>query len=479
MGISGLDRAGFDAMVDFVQKSYEQLEVSDALGPDPLAEQKGEKFNEKKEDLVKKLDGSIREAAQGKQQPVEQLLKDMRGAVRTTTPESAPNPGVLQYFERQGEKVRTEQDTFGAKDAARFQLPSVFGEAMGFLKTVFAEPPLKPKGEAGKPTGTATTTTTSATPNAKTDGTPAPKDPRVAEFVAKYFGDHFVGTPKPVTEKQFAAALPKTEKEAFAKLPPEERAFVQSLNDKQRPTYSAMPKEEQALFRTMKPSERGQFIAMSPDERKYFRDLNPDQRAAYLTLHPDQRARVRDQGPEGKKALTTQTEAFKELQNKSPTEVARTVSSDALKMLGFKPPAEGQDVKSQHATLMEKTQGLMMNFMQAQPGNIAAARVQTLKALLTTPELQNALMTDLESRLVTADQKKSGKKESYAEHFKKIRPVLMQHAEKLLRPDLDRDSLLSGLEKAVEVSAEFASAHPPRKRDLKASKNLKFRFISG
>lgn len=477
MAISGLNQAGFNAMVDFVQQSYDQLAL-DTLGSDSVSPEKADQFTSKKDELVKQLDGSIREAAQSKQKPVEQLLKDMRGTVKTAMPDSPPNPGVIQQFERQGEKARKEQDVFGAKDG-QFQLPAVFNEALGFLKTVFGEKPVAPKSEAKPPA--ATPKADVATPRAEAQPR-TEADPRVARFVASYFGDSFDGPAKtPTTQKQFAAALPKAEREAFEKLPKAEKDFVLSLSEKQRPAYAAMPKEEQAFFRSMKPSERGQFTAMTPDERKYFKDLNPDQRAAYVALHPDQRQMIREQGAEGRKALLApQTEALKQFENKPATEVARTVSSDALKMLGFKPPAEGQDTKGQAGALMEKTQGLMMNFLQAQPGNVAAARVQTLKALLNTPELQQALMTDLEQRLVTVDQKKGNRpSESYAEHFKKIRPIVMQHAEKLLRPDIDRDGLLAGLEKAVEVSAEFAAAHPPRKRDLKASKNLKFRVISG
>ena len=460
MGIAGLDRGGFDAMVDFVQKSYETLSTDTV---DPLVSANAEQFNENKEELVKQLDGSIREASEAKHKPVEQLLKDMRGAVRTAMPDTAANPGIVQHFEREGEKARTAQDTFSGRDG-QFQLPSVFGDALAFLKTTFGEKPVAPKATPALPTPSNV-----ATPRPDLGKSSAvPQDPRVAEFVATYFGDHF-DTALKGTTGELAAPLSGAQKEAFEKLPKEEKSFVLALNEKQRPGYAAMPKDEQTFFRAMKPAERGQFIAMTPDERTYFRALNPDQRASYLTLHPDQRAKVREQGIEGRKALTS-PETKKGEEKQSSAEIARTASSDTLKMLAVKAPADGTDTKNQHASLLEKTQGLMTNFLQADPGNVAAARMHTLKALLNTPEMQNALMSDLEQKLQQTDKANGTKsKKSYAEHFKRIRPIVMQHAEKLLRPDLDREGLLSVLAKAVEVSSEFAAAHPPRARDLKAS----------
>lgn len=449
----------FDALANFVQRANETLE-SNPLDAARLDSEQS--FRDEQRDIVQQLDGSIREAQARKQQPAEKLLRDVRGAVSTRTPDQKPDPKLADQLEHAGETLKN-QDTFG--DQAAFKLPPVFERAIGFLKTAFDAPQPKatPEGQpVRKPTGELQIARPQIAPEPHVEN----RDPRVGEFLQKYFGDGFETKPAAFTERQLVAALPHAERQALQKLPEAERKFLLSLDSKQQPAYAAMPKEEQTFFRSMKPSERGQYLAMSPDERAFFRDLKPDERASYIALHPDQREVIRQ---EGAPALKPQSQ-FEKLEKKEPVEVARELSTEVLQTFDMKPVTE--DVNGKHAQLEEKTRQLMMNFLQADPKNAAAAKVQTFRALLDQPEFQNQLMKDLEGQLSQQDPK-------LASHFKKIRPLVMEQAQKLVRPDMTRESLLGGLAKAVEVSHEFALQNPPRRRDLRVSGNLQFRFIAG
>jgi hypothetical protein len=116
---------------------------------------------------------------------------------------------------------------------------------------------------------------------------------------------------------------------------------------------------------------------------------------------------------------------------------------------------------------MSRASALVANFLKQKPGNVAHARLATLKVLLSQPEFQNRLLGELEQLL--------GKRNpGLLTHFRKIRPLLLEHAGKVLQPDTDRESLLDGLEEAVLISKEFAEAHPPRRRTLRASQKLTF-----
>ena len=56
----------------------------------------------------------------------------------------------------------------------------------------------------------------------------------------------------------------------------------------------------------------------------------------------------------------------------------------------------------------------------------------------------------------------------------KLRPQLIEHAQALLAPDVDREALLSGLEQAVMASKDFSEANPPRRRDLRVSPKFQY-----
>lgn len=437
-------------MIDFVTRSQEALSVE---APEPVDPPD---FEEAREETSEELDEAAREAEEKGWQPQKNLLRVVKTAVEART-EDQPRPELAEKFERAAEKLPEEQ---------KQHLPAAFDTGVSFLRENFRVSSTDATVETGAADQTQPETPLVPDP---VEPAPAEVDPLARQFVERWKADAFTpGGNEKFTEEQLADALPAEDRAAFMALPPEERKFIATLDDKHQVPYAQLPFEEAELFRTLEPGERGQFLAMSPDEREVFRTLDPDERAAYLLLHPDQRELVRVHGPAGRSALKSLDDRrFAALAKKDAGEVSQALAPDLVEVFGHDPKALPGRGRTQRRVAMSKAAALVSNYLQQKPGNVAHARLATLKALLAQPEFQNKLVGELETRLQSKDP-------SAVEHMRKILPLVLEHAESILRPDTDREALLQGMEEAVMVSKEFADAHPPKRRALRTSGKMQF-----
>lgn len=468
-----------EALIDFITRSQEALDVA----PPEIPPETQQQFTNEKADAQAKLDRSIREARDQRWVPAQALLGEVKNAVAEREL-LEPAPEQADKFQQAARDLPTERNQ---------RLPTSFQQAIDFLRKPFvadSEPKQtwapKPQPAAAEAPDASEASEASelseVEPGAEVDATahveghaveaPAEHeeaDPRVRAFVEKYVSDGFQPAAQKFSAEELAHALPPEERAAFLALPHEEQKFLASLEDKHQVPYAQLEPGEQKLFRTLEPGERGQFLAMSPDERELFRTLDPDERAAYLILHPDQRELVRQRGPQGRDALKSLDERrLNSLAKQEPAAVAQELAPQMVEIFGHDPNAKPGRGRTQRRVAMSQAAALVSNFLQQKPGNVAHARLATLKALLGQPDFQNRLLGDLEKRL--------GKQSpELVAHFRMVRPMVLEHADKLLRPDTDRESLLAGLEQAVQVSKDWSDAHPPRRKALRVKQDMRFR----
>lgn len=475
----GFDQAKVDAVVDFVQRSYDQVE----LGLTPDVSQQSE---EQRRDLGERLDQEIDRAKEERDKPKEKLLRQVKSGLQTLGRDEKPQPKLLGQLEAARAKL-ADSDGFGAASS----VPKVVDEVIGFLSALFGKAEAPPsgkksaapgagpqaKGEAGEKTsakaeGKAGEKTSAAGETAQPAverRVSAPPDPRIKAFVGRFFHDGF-DTGAKFTEQQLAAALPEAQRKEFLAMPRAQREFLLSLEDKHQAAYAAMDHDQQQVFRSLKPQERGQYVKMNHDERAFFAKLDPGERATYLTLHPDQRELIRQKGGDPRALLSGQG-LFKDLAGKTPAEVSRALGAELISVLGHELPAQGE-LSGMQLELLDRASSLASNYLREYPNNFAMAKMATLKALMENPDFTDKLLRDVQTVLGAKDQQrgaKAGAQASYVSHFRKIRGLVMEHAQRLLQPGVSREELLGGLAQAVEISAEFQLAHPPRRRALRLS----------
>ena len=462
-----------EALIDFINRSAEVLDVAAPEIPPETQQQ----FANEKADTQAKLERSIRDAREQRWAPAQALLGDVKNAVAERELVE-PRPEQADAFQQAARELPAERNQ---------RLPTAFHQAIDFLRKPFVadsepKPVRAPKPQLEAAEAPDAPDASEAAEVSEVDGAahveghavveaPAEheEDPRVRAFVEKYVSDGFQPAAQKFSAEELAHALPPGERAAFLALPHEEQKFLASLDDKHQVPYAQLEPGEQKLFRTLEPGERGQFLAMNPDERELFRTLDPDERAAYLILHPDQRELVRQRGPQGREALKSLDERrLNNLAKQEPAAVAQELAPQMVEIFGHDPNAKPGRGRTQRRVAMSQAAALVSNFLQQKPGNVAHARLATLKALLGQPDFQNRLLADLEKRL--------GKQSpELVAHFRMVRPMVLEHADKLLRPDTDRESLLAGLEQAVQVSKDWSDAHPPRRKALRVKQDMRFR----
>lgn len=457
-----------EALIDFISRSAEALDAA----PPEVPAQTQQQFTNEKADAQARLERSIREARDQRWAPAQALLGEVKDAVAEREL-LEPLPEQADEFQQAARELPAERNQ---------RLPAAFHQALEFLRRPFVADSEPTPGRAPKAADVEPAAEVEVEPGAEVDATgevahveghEAPleheEDPRVRAFVEKYVSDGFTPAAQTFSAEELAAALPSEERAAFLALPHDEQKFFASLDDKHQVPYAQLEPGEQKLFRTLEPGERGQFLAMNPDERELFRTLDPDERAAYLILHPDQRELVRQRGPQGREALKSLDERrLNSLARQEPAAVAQELAPQMVEIFGHDPNAKPGRGRTQRRVAMSQAAALVSNFLQQKPGNVAHARLATLKALLGQPDFQNRLLADLEKRLA-----KQGP--GLVAHFRMVRAMVLEHADKLLRPDTDRESLLAGLEQAVQVSKDWSDAHPPRRKALRVKQDMRFR----
>jgi hypothetical protein len=478
----------FSLLINFVNQSQKALQ--DALTPDELKlkplEIPKDEYERDRDVETRNLDQAIKDAERQKWVPQAQLLTQVRKAVADRPYETA-QPDLAAQFQNESLALPQKQQQ---------QLPDAFDSALFFLRQTYqsAKADLVPKDGQPAPTtvpqqpgqqpavpGQALALPGQVPGQIQVPGFPgqiqipgqapaAPVDPRIVDFVQRHFSDNYTPVAATVTptksEQTFLKTLTKDDRAAFLQKPAQERTFIVSLNPTVRAAYDQLQPPEQKLFRNLAPGERGQFLKMNPDERETYAQLDPGQRSAFLLLHPDQREKIRLQAQNGRPVLPTIDATLTELAKKEPAEVANTVAADMVDMLGFEPDAGPGVDPSQRAMALAKATTLMANHLAEKPGDINTARLATLKDLLHQPEFQDKLMNELENRLVGTDPK-------LADHMLMLRPQLIDHAEALLQPNTDREGLLAGLEKAVNLSMQFTEKYPPTRKELRISSKFK------
>ncbi|MBK7864104.1 MAG: hypothetical protein IPJ65_37005 [Archangiaceae bacterium] len=465
----------FNLLVNFVTRSQQALQ--DAIDPERLKPLEIPKEDlEKDRDLQDRdLERSIQEADRRGWEPQKTLLRDVQGSVRSHTL-GVPEPELANRYEREAQLLPTEQ---------RDNLPETFDSSLGFLRETYLS---AQSNLVQKPT-TVPGETPVVTPETPVTPVEAPVDPRVAEFVSKLASDGYEAaptftagqlpgaTPAPggrtrvPTEAQFVKGLAPELANTFNALSPETKKFVLTLDPKFQkaflsPNFTAA---ERIAFAKLPDDQRAPYVAMGHEARGQFEKVDPSARAAYLEVHPDYRETVRQRSTDGKAFVPTADAKLTELAKREPARVANQVAPQLLDTLGYDKPPAGEDM-TQFRTAQTQAASLFANHLQEKPGDVAYARMATMKDLLAQPEFQDKLMGDLEVQLATTSPE-------LADHMLKLRPQLLEHANQLLTPNIDRKTLLDTLAQSVTVSKEFTDAHPPRRRDLRVSP--KFKFMEG
>lgn len=355
------------------------------------------------------------------------------------------------------------------------QLPQVMDQARSFFQGLLRD--------MKAPTGTRapevrTSKGTSSPAARKSDGAGIRRSRGSADQgVPNLKSDTFESAGRVFSEQELVAALPQDQREAFLALPAEQRKFLLSLDDRHQGSYAAMEPREQAFFRSVKPQDRSQYLAMPGEERAFFQGLTPEERSSYLALHLEQREIVRQSGSEGR-LLLQGSEQMRALEGRAPVDVARELAPGLLAVLGQTEPGEGQP-RARYAAMLDKAGTYMLNMLQRHDGHVAGARLAALHTLLDEPRLQRGLLNRLERQLIARDDAAGATdKDGLLAHSRKITSLLLEYAHQSLHPEVTHEELLSGLEAAVELSAEHAAANPPSRDDLCASDNLQFRHIT-
>ena len=469
------------AVADFVQRAYTHVESRPAPKEEPSRK------NEQQA-LAGELDKALGQAREQNNTPLEKTLKDLRGVLgNLNTLSKTLYPQVLKQFEAAREKL-LQQDFLGN---ARPKLPAAFEKALGFLREsgqgnvagkTRPGTPSKAESTPGAATarseGAAKTADTQApsTLNTLAEGRRSRVDSKVGEFVKKYYRDGFEQKGPNISQREILDSLPADQRKVLDGLPQQEREFLLTMDDRFRPVYAGMDAKEQGFFRSLRPGERSQYLGMGPEEKQFLGELSPDERGTYMSLHPEQRELVR-QTRDPRAALSGQARALlSALDTKDPTKLAGAVGQDLAGLLGEPAP---QDAEA-HDTLRREASALTLNYFKENGGNLAAAKTQALRTLLSTPLFAHKLLGGLETALQQR-QAQLGRGNLYVSHFQKIRSTVPDFAQKLAYPAISHDELFGGLLDAIEVSAEFQAANPPRRRHLRASEHVAFegRHIAG
>ncbi len=422
-------------VADFVKQAYKHVAEQP---PRP---------SEQRRALTGELNLALSQAREQQNTPLENALKELRGALNNLNLGKGLYPKLLKQLEAARERL-SQPDFLGD---IRPRLPEAFDKALKFLKDK------SQLGTASKPPQGAGASRTSSPGSARAKGAaqgaqgetsgPVPRTSglthSVEAFVHRYRQDGF--------EQQGAG-----------------------VSEQEQRLFEGLDSTEQELFRSLQPGERSQYLKMPPRQKELVRQLDAQERGTFMALHPEQRDRLLQQ-PDPRALLSGQMRSLLEgLGTREPTELARSLGRDLVGLLGEREGAPGQE------KLLEEATTLVSNYLEETGGNLAAAKTKALQSLLDSPRFSQKLLGALEATLAQR-QEELGKGNLYVSHFKKIRSTIPEFAKKLAHSSLSREELVGGLSEAIEVSAEFQAKNPPRRRHLRAAQHHAFegRHISG